>query len=68
MNDFYVVNAILQSIPAVSVNSPLATIIPLAYVILVGMLKEAIADYKRYKQDKKANATHCRILDRLGEE
>jgi len=66
VNDFYVVNAILQSMPAVSVNSPWATIIPLAYVILIGMLKEAIADYKRYKQDKKSNSTLCRIVSQIG--
>ena len=62
VNDFYVVNAILQSIPAIATNSALATIIPLTYVILVGMLKEALADYKRFKQDKKANAMVCKLV------
>ena len=54
-NTFYLIGAILQSIPSVSTNDPLATIIPLAYVVAVGMLKEFLADYKRYKSDKKTN-------------
>ena len=39
----------------------MATIIPLSYVIGVGMLKEFLADYKRYKSDKKTNAQLCNI-------
>ena len=54
-NVFYTIGAVLQSIPSISTNDPLATIIPLAYVILVGVLKEFIADYKRAKADKKVN-------------
>ena len=54
-NTFYLIGAILQSLPEISTNDPLATIIPLAYVVAVGMLKEALADYKRYKADKKTN-------------
>ena len=54
-NTFYLIGAILQSIPAISTNDPIATIVPLAYVVAVGMLKEFLADYKRYKSDKKTN-------------
>ena len=50
-NCFYLVNGILQTIPAISTSDPLATIIPLAYVVLLGILKEGIADYKRLKTD-----------------
>ena len=51
-NVFYLINAILQSIPQISTNDPLATIIPLIYVVLIGMYKEFYADYKRYQGDK----------------
>ena len=61
-NTFYAIGAVLQSIPSISTNDPLATIIPLAYVVAVGMLKEFLADYKRYKSDKKTNQTLCSIL------
>jgi len=56
-NCFYLVSAILQSIPSISTNDPLATVIPLCYIVLLGMLKEGLADYKRYKNDKKDNST-----------
>lgn len=54
-NCFYLVNAILQSIPSITTNDPLATIIPLAYVVLLGIIKEFIADYKRYQSDQSEN-------------
>ena len=61
-NCFYLVNAILQSVPSISTNDPLATVIPLAYVVLLGMLKEFIADYKRSKSDKLVNNYPCTRL------
>jgi hypothetical protein len=32
------------------------------------MLKEALADYKRYKQDKKANAIQVKLFQRMHSE
>ena len=55
----------MQSIPAISTNDALATIIPLAYVVAVGMLKEFLADYKRYKADKKTNRQPVTLVDGL---
>ena len=54
-NCFYLVSGILQAIPSISTNDPMATIIPLAYVIVLGIFKEFLADYKRYQSDKKVN-------------
>ena len=48
INCFYVFNAVLQSIPSISTNNPLATIIPLSFVISVGILKEAIVELQRW--------------------
>ena len=62
-NCFYLVSAILQSIPDISTNDPLATLIPLAYVIILGIIKEGIADYKRYKNDKQVNDYPCTKLE-----
>lgn len=62
INVFYLGNAILQSFPSVSTNDPLYTIIPLAILIFLGMLKEGLADYKRYKIDKATNAAPVRRL------
>ena len=61
-NTFYLIGAILQSIPAISTNDPLATIIPLAYVVAVGVLKEFLADFKRYRSDKKTNQHLVRLV------
>ena len=55
-NVFYVINAILQTIPSISTNSPVATIIPLAFVILLGMLREGLADIRRWREDRRTNA------------
>lgn len=55
INVFYLGNAILQSFPSVSTNDPLFTIIPLIFLIFLGVLKEGLADYKRYKIDKTTN-------------
>lgn len=54
-NLFYIVNAVLQSIPAVSTNNPLVTYVLLLYVVVLGILKEAFTEYGRMKQDSKEN-------------
>ena len=62
VNCFYVVNTILQSIPSISTNDPIYASSVLMLLILIGMLKEGLADYKRYKTDKGSNATPTQIL------
>lgn len=57
MNVFYVCNAVLQSIPSVSTNNPLATIVPLTFIIMFGITKEAIMELKKWYDDKHINAT-----------
>ena len=49
-------NVVLQSIPAISTNNPLATGIPVLFVILLGMCKELYLEVKRWRADKKINA------------
>lgn len=64
VNIFYLVTAILNYIPSIRVNKPAATIVPLSFVILLGIAKELIAELKRYKEDKKTNAiTALRLKD-----
>ena len=56
--------AILNFIPAIAVNKPAATLVPLSFVILLGIAKEAVAEIKRYKDDKKTNAVKAiRMID-----
>jgi hypothetical protein len=55
VNIFFIVNGILQCIPSISTNNPLVSIIPVSWVIIIGMLFEGLADYKRWKQDNRVN-------------
>jgi hypothetical protein len=54
-NLFYTVSVILQFQPSISVNSPLAPLIPLSFVVLLGLVKELLADLKRWKYDRNTN-------------
>ena len=56
---FFTVNTVIQFFPAVSTNSPLSSLIPVLFIILLGMLKEAYLEYKRYKDDKATNQAIC---------
>lgn len=57
--------AILNSIPAVRVNSPLVVAIVLSVIILIGVLKEFITDFARHKQDAKVNNTGVKKIGAL---
>lgn len=56
VNCFYVVSTILQSIPSISTNDPIYAGTVLIILILIGVIKELLADMKRYKTDKLSNA------------
>jgi hypothetical protein len=67
VNIFYLVTAILNFIPSIAVNKPAATLVPLSFVILLGIAKEAVAEIKRYQDDKKTNAVKAeRLIDGKG--
>ena len=55
VNIFYIVKTTLNSIKVFSTNSPLASGVPLLWVITMGMILELIPDLKRWSQDKKIN-------------
>lgn len=44
--------AVVQSISIISPLNPATAIAPLAFVIAVSMIREAIEDYIRYRSDK----------------
>ena len=54
---------ILQAIPEVSTNAWYYTAMPLSAMISLGMAKEFLADYKRYKMDKTSNGLPTRRLN-----
>eukprot|EP00354_Favella_ehrenbergii_P007119 CAMPEP_0170458402 /NCGR_PEP_ID=MMETSP0123-20130129/5379_1 /TAXON_ID=182087 /ORGANISM="Favella ehrenbergii, Strain Fehren 1" /LENGTH=219 /DNA_ID=CAMNT_0010722529 /DNA_START=263 /DNA_END=922 /DNA_ORIENTATION=+ len=49
----------MQFIPAISTNSPLASMIPTIFIILVGMGKELYLEIKRWREDKRINSLPC---------
>lgn len=57
VNVFYLMNMILQMFPSVRTNKPEYIAIVLGTLIFIGMLKEFMADLKRYKTDKASNAS-----------
>lgn len=54
-NIYFLISAILASIPIISPIDPLSAIMPLVFVIGFSMLKELADDFKIYAQDKKTN-------------
>ena len=56
-NIYFLVTAVLQSIPVVSALNPLTAIVPLVFVLAISMIREGIEDYYRYKSDKEANSS-----------
>ena len=66
VNCFYLFNAVLQSIPSVSTNDPLFTIIPLAVIVALGIIKELIVEISRWRADRKINSKLCKRLTGQG--
>lgn len=54
-NIYFLAQAILNSIPAVSALNPITSYLPLSFVLGVSMLREGLEDYQRYKSDVKTN-------------
>ena len=54
-NLFFLVTAIITVIPEISTISPISAVAPFIVVLIISLIKEAIEDYRKYKNDKKAN-------------
>ena len=54
-NIYFLIIAILQTIPAISPLTPITAWAPLLVVILISMIREGIEDYSLYKSDKQLN-------------
>ena len=51
-NIYFLVIAILQSIPTISPLNPFTAWLPLIFVLFVSMAREGYEDYLRYREDK----------------
>jgi phospholipid-transporting ATPase len=61
-NLFFLFTAIIQQIPNISPTNRYTTIGPLAAVLLVSAIKEAIEDVKRHNSDKELNRSKAEVL------
>ena len=48
--------------PAISTNNPLATIIPLTFIICLGIIKELVVEISRYFGDQHVNKSKYTII------
>ena len=62
VNCFYVANTILQSFPSISTNDPFYAGVVMVALVLIGMVKELLADMKRYKTDKDSNSMPAHLV------
>lgn len=56
-NVYFLMMAILQSIPAISPLNPVSAIVPLVFVISLSVIREGFEDYGRHKSDIELNSS-----------
>ena len=61
-NWFFLITAVLVAIPGLSDKEPSSEITPFVIVMIISLIKEAIEDYRKYKNDQKANNTKVLIF------
>lgn len=67
-NMFFLVIAISQFVPFLKVGFLFTYIAPLAFVLVVTMIKEGWDDFNRYRRDKELNNTEYAVLERQKED
>mmetsp|Transcript_31469 Transcript_31469/g.76780 ORF Transcript_31469/g.76780 Transcript_31469/m.76780 type:complete len:1236 (-) Transcript_31469:171-3878(-) len=61
-NFYFLVMAVITSIPGVSTIPVWATVTPLGFVLAVTAIKDGVDDYKRYKNDRELNHREVEVL------
>ena len=61
-NIYFLVVAILQSIPAISPLNPISAIAPLIFVITLSVIREGLEDLARYRSDLETNGQKTRVF------
>jgi magnesium-transporting ATPase (P-type) len=60
-NWFFLVQAIIDFIPAISSVNPATSIMPVIIVLIISLIREAVEDYRKYSNDKLANETIVQV-------
>lgn len=55
INIFFLFNSYMQSVSQISTNSPFASLIPVSWIIAMGMMFDLIADLRRWMSDRQVN-------------
>lgn len=63
LNLYFLIVALSQIVPALRIGYLATYIVPLAFVLLVTLGKEAYDDWQRFQRDRLANSTRYTILD-----
>ena len=61
-NIYFLLTAVLQSLPAVSPLQPYSAIAPLCFVLLISLIREGVEDFYRYRNDMKLNNRSVEVL------
>ena len=61
-NWFFLLTVILVSIPSLSDKAAFSEILPFVVVMIISLIREAVEDYRKYKNDKKANNLNVLIF------
>ncbi|XP_055880345.1 phospholipid-transporting ATPase ID-like isoform X3 [Biomphalaria glabrata] len=61
-NAYFLGLLVLQLIPAISSLEPVATVIPLVFVLSISAIKEAIDDFQRHRSDDQVNNRRSYVL------
>ena len=62
-NIYFLICAILQSIPLISPLNPASAVAPLCFVLFLSMAREGYEDYKRWQNDKENNKSRTHIVE-----
>jgi len=55
-NIYFLLTAVLQSLPSISPLNPASAIAPLCFVVFVSLIREGIEDFMRWRSDRKTNS------------
>ena len=62
-NIYFGINVVIALLPGISPITPITAILPLAFVLIIGALKEGYEDFNRHRADNKNNSEPVWILE-----
>ena len=63
-NFYFLMDCVIALIPGITPLSPVNSILPLAFVLSVAMVKDGYEDFKRHREDDRANSIEATVVRR----